>query len=100
MGRKRARQDSNGSGILSDLLGTQKKRTATLNVDADTYERITQVAEQTGKSRPRVLAAFVKSAYDAFVEEAQEAGLGFDPDRASTGNYKWTRKKTKKKKRS
>lgn len=98
MGRKKMVKGSgtSGSDILSDLFENRKKRAFTLNVDEDTYAMITRVAEQMGKSRPKVLAAFVESAYGFFVEEAQAAGVEFDPGAPLSGNHKGSRKTTKK----
>jgi len=99
MGRKRLVDNSNGNGILSELFDNRKKRAYTLNVDEDTYAMITQVAEQTGRSRPKVLAAFVSTAYSMFVEEAQAAGVKFDPSAPLSGNHKGSRNKTIQKKK-
>jgi len=100
MGRKKMVKGSeDGSGILSDLFENRKKRAFTLNVDEDTYSMITRVAEQMGKSRPKVLAAFVASAFNSFVEEAEAAGVDFDPGAPLSGNHKGSRKTTKKRRK-
>lgn len=98
MGRRKARDNSDGNGLLSDLFENRKKRAFTLSVDEETYVKITQVAEQMGVSRPKVLMTFVKNAYDMFVEEAGKAGLDFDPDEPLSGNHKWRRESPPKKK--
>jgi hypothetical protein len=98
MGQKRKLVEGSGSnGVLSELFDNRKKRAFTLNVDEDTYSMITRVAEQTGKTRPKVLAAFVKSAYDSFCEEVKAAGIKFNPDAPLSGNHKGSRNKPRKK---
>lgn len=99
MGRKRSsmvKRSGDGSGILSDLFNNKEKRAFTLNVDEATYAMITRVAEQTGKSRPKVLAAFVESAYNNFIDEAKAAGVKFDPDAPLSGNHKGNRRALRK----
>jgi hypothetical protein len=63
-------------------------RAHTLNVNAETYEIITRVAEQLGKSRPQVLSAFVSTAYQKFLREAKEAGIEFNPLAPIEDNHK------------
>ena len=79
---------------LGELFAPQRRRTCTLNVDARTHDIITAVSEQTGQSRPKVLAAFVETAYYHYVKEAEDAGV--DPIRPATGNHKGARKRKKK----
>ena len=55
---------------LGGLLDTQKTRHRTLNVTEDAYAIITEVSKATGKSRPRVLDAFIQIGYDRFVAAA------------------------------
>lgn len=96
MGRSRKMIDattSEGNSLLSDLFENRKKRVYTLSVDEDTYEMVTRVSDQTKKSRPKILAAFVKLAYDSFCEEAKAAGIRFDPNAPVNRNHKGRRKK-------
>jgi len=98
MGRRKMLDSSNGKGVLSELFDNQRKRMYTLSVDEEAYTMITRVAEQLGRSRPKVLTAFVKSAYDTFVSEAKSAGVRFNPDATLTGNHKGSRDNPAKKK--
>ena len=91
MGRRKKTEDSEKEGILSDLVGKKRGKLCTLSVDADTYNRVSQVAEALGVSRPRVIESFVKSAYEDFIREAQSSGIDFDPNKDSTGSFKWSR---------
>lgn len=75
----------------------KKRREFSVSVDADTYDLITRVSKQTGKSRPKVLAAFVKTAYDAYVEAAEDNGVDPEPfgdnDKPEKKNGKGRRKR-------
>lgn len=79
------------------LFGPPKRKSYTLNVDAQTHQIITAVAEQTGKTRPDVLAAFVEVGFQAYVAQAVEQGI--DPYAPPTGNYKGAHKKKRKKRK-
>jgi len=70
---------------FSELFGNQKRRERTLNVDEDTYLMITRVAAATGKSRPKVIASFVATAYEIFRREAMQEGI--DLDEVDLGKY-------------
>lgn len=41
----------------------------TVNVDAETLEIVNRVKEQTGRSRPKIVAAFVKEAYQVYLRK-------------------------------
>ena len=90
MGQKNSR-NNNGSGLLSDIMGPQKKRVRTLSVDEETYDIITRVASNLGVSRPQVLTKFVKQAYSTFLEEVAKEGIDFDADEPLSGIPKWGR---------
>ena len=84
---------------MSGLFEDGNKRQYTLNADAKTYEIISAVSEQTSKSRPQVLAAFVEMAYHHYVKQAESHEI--DPTEAASGRHRGARKKkttTKKKK--
>ena len=76
---------------MSHLFENEYIRQHTMNVDAKTFEIITAVSEQTGKSRPRVLAAFVETAYYQYAKQAETQGV--NPEKPSTGRHKGARKK-------
>lgn len=82
-----------GPKKMAHLFENRKKREYTLNVDIDTYETITRVAQQIGKSRPKVLAAFVESAYHHFLNQAKSEGMKFDPNMPVDDNHKPRAKK-------
>ena len=81
---------------MGELFEPERRREHTLSVDAKSYEIITAVSEQTGKSRPKVLAAFIETAYYQYAEQA--TGEGIDPAKPSSGNHKGARKNKKRKK--
>jgi len=78
--------DNNLTDLFRPIRGST--RAHTLNVNAETYEIVTRVAAQLGKSRPQVLSAFVFSAYQRFLREAVDAGIDFDPNLAVQNNHK------------
>ena len=60
---------------IRELMKPKKSREFTLNIDQETYEIVTKVAEETGKSRPKVLAAFIAEAYELY-EKVKNDGKG------------------------
>jgi hypothetical protein len=60
---------------LEELLRKKARRMFTLNIDFETYAIIDQVAKLTTKSRPAVIAAFVSTAYDQFIQKARDSGI-------------------------
>lgn len=58
---------------IKELMQPKRSREYTLNVDEKTYELVSQVAKETGKSRPKVLAAFVAEAYAVYQKVKKEA---------------------------
>lgn len=53
---------------IDDLLKKRPRthRHWTLSVDQDTYDLVKQVSSETGKSCPRVIAAFVEAGYEEY----------------------------------
>lgn len=78
---------------FSELFENQKRRERTLNVDEDTYLMVTRVAAATGKSRPKVIASFVATAYEIFRREALKEGI--DLDAVDLGKYAAELKKSR-----
>jgi Leu/Phe-tRNA-protein transferase len=49
-----------------------KGRDWTINVNESTYKIISEVAKETGNSRPKVLEAFVEEAYKIYQNMSQD----------------------------
>jgi len=75
------------------LFRPKRTREHTLSVDERTHKIITDVAEQTGQTRPNVLAAFVDIAFKHYAEQAVKNGI--DPHAPAQGNFKGSRKKNR-----
>lgn len=53
-----------------------KGREFTVSVDQETYDLVGKVAVETGRSRPEVVGAFVKSAYETcYLPMRRKSGL-------------------------
>lgn len=63
-------------GGVKSLLGPRDKvppsKQFTVNVDAQTHKVISLVAKETGRSRPKVLAAFVEEAFGRYAKAKKE----------------------------
>jgi len=80
---------------IDDLFKPRTARGCTLTVQLDTYEIVTKVARETGRSRPAVLEVFVAEAYelyrrkkDATAPRAAVRGVAAAPKAGDNGGAK------------
>lgn len=61
---------------INDLLKNRPTtyRHWTVNVDQDTYDLVKRVASETGRSCPRVIAAFVEAGYEEYNKVKAQQG--------------------------
>jgi hypothetical protein len=66
-----------GSDRVKELLRPPEKyRYYTLNADQETFQIVRRVAQETGRTCPKVLAAFVEVGYAAYLREKSRDGKG------------------------
>lgn len=52
----------------------KRKRDYTVSVNADTYDIVTKLSQETGKSRPKVIEVLIKAGYDLFEKKRKKNG--------------------------